>query len=206
MDDSVKELTMSALQTDYPPSSHVLAVQETDKSIDVPVLSCVVTAQLRPYDRQAVLDLFARSSPQTRRDRFHHALSIFPQRYLEEILSGQQLALVARDSCHPHSYGMVIGLTSAALISADTVEVAVWVADAWQHHGVGTLLLREILTVLAAQGYRQAVGYLEPSNAAARRLIERVCPDATARLDDDILVVLMTLPGTSPNGGGSNAR
>jgi hypothetical protein len=40
--------------------------------------TCVISSRIGTADRQAVLDLFTRSSPDTRRDRFHGALSVFP--------------------------------------------------------------------------------------------------------------------------------
>jgi len=64
--------------------------------------TCLILSQLGPGDRQALLDLFDRSSPQSRRDRFQETLSVFPQPYLDDILAGRQLAVVARDTCDPH--------------------------------------------------------------------------------------------------------
>jgi len=178
---------------DYPPTKHILPTPRDSGAAAGPTLSCVISTQLHERDRQALLDLFTRSSLQTRRDRFHHALSVFPERYLEEILRGEQLSLVARDNCHPESYGMVIGLASAGRMTEDAAEVAVWVDDAWQRRGVGGQLFRDILTLLREQGYREAVGFVEPSNLAARGLIQRVCPGATSEYDDDIIQVRMPL-------------
>jgi GNAT superfamily N-acetyltransferase len=144
---------MRSTPVDYPATRHVRAASRDSDSTAVPVLSCVISTQLHAHDRQALLDLFARSSAQTRHDRFHHALSVFPQRYLAEILHGEQLALVARDSCHPDRCGVVIGLASAAPMTEEVAEVAVWVDDAWHRRGVGGLLLREILAVLPQQGF-----------------------------------------------------
>ncbi len=158
----------------------------------LPTLSCLVSAEVHASDRAALLDLFARSSARTRRDRFHHALSVFPQRYLDEILGGRQLALVARDACHPASDGLVVGLVSAAVTAGTTAEVAVWVDDSWQRRGVGTLLLQGILGLLADCGIKTAVGIVEPSNLAVRKMIEHVAPDATMRLDGGALV--MSIP------------
>jgi GNAT superfamily N-acetyltransferase len=157
-----------------------------------PDVACTVSAQVLPGDRQSLLNLFARSSARTRSSRFHHALSVFPERYLEEILSGRQLALVARDICHHETDGDVIGLSSAARISDSSAEVAVWVDDAWQRHGVGRLLLEKTLTRLAVQGYREAVGFIQPSNLAALRLVER-CADAVVRPEGDVLRVSVPL-------------
>jgi GNAT superfamily N-acetyltransferase len=141
-----------------------------------------------------VLDLFARSSPDTRRSRFHHALSVFPQRYLDEILIGRQLALVARDTCQEENHGKVFGLASAAPVAPGTAEFAVWVDDAWQGHGVGTLLVRGILQLLAEHGASTAIGIMKPGNLAIRRLVNRVAPDATTRFEDGMIVVSVPLP------------
>jgi GNAT superfamily N-acetyltransferase len=161
----------------------------------VHTLTCLVSAEVHASDRAALLDLFARSSAHTRRARFHHALSVFPQRYLDEILSGRQLALVARDVCHPASDGLVVGLASAAVTAKATAEVAVWVDDLWQRRGVGTLLMQGILGMLADRQINTAVGIVEPGNLAVRRMIERVAPDATMRVEDDVLVVTIPVSG-----------
>jgi GNAT superfamily N-acetyltransferase len=155
--------------------------------------TCVISSAIGPEDRQALLDLFARSSPETRRDRFHHALSVFPQLYLDEIVSGEQLAVAARDTCHEESYGKVFGLASAAPVAAGTAEFAVWVEDDWQGRGVGSLLTRAILRLLAERGIGTAVGITEPGNLAVRRLIKRIAPDATTRSEGGMIVVSIPL-------------
>jgi len=155
---------MAEPQPAYTPTSHVLVQTDADRAATPPQqLTCVISADLRPGDRQALLELFDRSSPDTRRERFHGSLSVFPQRYLDDILTGAhgQLALVARDTCHRQNYGKVFGLASAAPVGPGTAEFAVWVDDAWQGHGVGTLLVRAILNLLAQQGMSTAVGIME---------------------------------------------
>jgi GNAT superfamily N-acetyltransferase len=155
--------------------------------------TCIISTEIGPEDQQALLDLFARSSPETRRDRFHHALSVFPQLYLDEIVSGKQLAVAARDTCHEESYGKVFGLASAAPIAAGIAEFAVWVEDAWQGRGVGALLTRAILRLLAQQHISAAIGIMEPDNLAIRRLVNRIVPDATTRSEDGMLIVSVPL-------------
>jgi hypothetical protein len=67
-------------------------VQSSQATAAPSARSCVISCEVGPADRQALLELFTRSSPDTRRSRFHSALSVFPQRYLDEILAGRQLA------------------------------------------------------------------------------------------------------------------
>jgi GNAT superfamily N-acetyltransferase len=160
--------------------------------------TCIISSEVEPADRQALLDLFARSSPETRRDRFHHALSVFPQLYLDEILSGRQLAVVARDACHEESYGKVFGLASAAPITDGAAEFAVWVEDAWQGREVGSLLTRAILALLAEHGMSTAIGIMEPDNLAIRRLVRRIAPHATTRSEDGMIVVSVPLKDLDP--------
>jgi GNAT superfamily N-acetyltransferase len=155
--------------------------------------TCIISSEIGPEDKQALLDLFARSSPQTRRDRFHHALSVFPQLYLDEIVSGKQLAVAARDICHEESYGKVFGLASAAPVAAGISEFAVWIEDAWQGRGVGALLTRAILRLLAQQHISTAVGIMEPDNLAIRRLVNRIAPGAMTRSEDGMIIVTVPL-------------
>src|SRR5512135_3134545 len=187
---------MTRPQLLHPPTSHTLTQTEADRAATPPVqLTCVVSDALTPQDRPALLELFERSSPESRRNRFHHALSVFPRRYLDEILTGArgQLALVARDTCHPEAQGQVFGLASAAPIGPGSAEFAVWVDDAWQGRGVGGLLVRALLDLLARQGTHTAVAIMEPGNTAIRRLLRRVAPHATSRLEDGMIVLSVPL-------------
>jgi GNAT superfamily N-acetyltransferase len=154
---------------------------------------CIISSEIGAEDQQALLGLFARSSPETRRDRFHHALSVFPQLYLDEIVSGKQLAVAARDTCHEESYGKVFGLASAATVAAGVAEFAVWVEDAWQGRGVGTLLTRAILRLLARQHISTAIGIMEPDNLAIRRLVNRIAPGTTTRSEDGMIIATVPL-------------
>jgi GNAT superfamily N-acetyltransferase len=160
-------------------------------------LTCVLSTEVSSNDREALLHLFAHSSARTRRERFHHALSVFPQAYLDEILDGRQLALAARDACDPEREGRVVGLASAAPMDHGAAEVAVWVADEWQRHGVGTLLLQGILDMLAKRGITTAVGIVEPANVGVRRMIERTIPNASTRYEGGELVISMPVPQRS---------
>jgi acetyltransferase len=144
-------------------------------------------------DRQAVLDLFFRSSPQTRYARFHHAVAAMPRHYLDEILNRKQFALAARESRGAVESSRIVGLASAAHLTDEVAEVAVWVDDSWQRLGVGTVLTHRLLQALADAEYRTAIGFIEPENLAVRKLIEKVAPGHSIRFTDGLVAVYIPL-------------
>lgn len=77
--------------------------------------------------------------------------------------------------------------------AARTAEFAVWVEDAWQGCGVGSLLTRAILRLLVRHGVSTAIGIMEPGNLAVRRLVNRIAPHATTRSEDGMIVVSIPL-------------
>jgi hypothetical protein len=83
---------------------------------------CIISSEIETTDMRVMIDLFTRSTRDTRRDRFRHALSVFSQRYLEEILSGSRLAVAARGTCHEEGREKVFGLASAAPIRFGIAE------------------------------------------------------------------------------------
>jgi hypothetical protein len=157
-----------------------------------PAKPCVISGEVGPAKRQAVLDLFARGSPDTGR-RFHHALSVFPRRYLDEILTGRHLALVACDTCQEENHEKVFGLAPAAPAAPGTAEFAVWGDGAWQGYRVGALLVQGIFQMLAEYGVNTAIGIIEPGNLAIRRLVDQAAPGAGARFEDGMIVVSVPL-------------
>jgi RimJ/RimL family protein N-acetyltransferase len=108
-----------------------------------------------------------------------------PQPYVRDTLGHQRLALTARDKCA----GTIVGRASAAILTADICEVAVWVDDSWQRQGVGTTLARAVLRDLANRGVRKATSFIELGNLAVVGLIDKVAPDHTIRLADGLTVV-----------------
>ena len=103
-------------------------------------------------DRPALERMLARCTGQTRYRRFHGPVSVFPERYLTEALSGSPLhfALVAsaeRD-------GTVVALASCRAVDEGVAELGILVEDEWQRRGVGSDLLREIVAYAARTGLR----------------------------------------------------
>lgn len=112
-------------------------------------------------DRPALERMLARCTGQTRYRRFHGPVTVFPERYLTEALSGSPLhfALVAAavDDTVPDGVAedsTVVALASCRAVDEGVAELGILVEDEWQRHGVGGHLLAEIVAYAHRTGLR----------------------------------------------------
>ncbi|WP_327068613.1 bifunctional acetate--CoA ligase family protein/GNAT family N-acetyltransferase [Kitasatospora sp. NBC_01302] len=132
---------------------------------------------LRPADREAAYDLHAvRMSEKSRRQRFFAASRLAPK-------------LAADRLCAPRPGFMALGAwVDRELVGAadyeivrerpDAAEIALAVADRWQHHGVATLLLEHLLHAAREQGVRT----IEADTLAGNRAVHQVFTDLGLRV------------------------
>ena len=139
-------------------------------AVDVPPTSVAAgTCSVRRAaagDRPALERMLARCTGQTRYRRFHGPVTVFPERYLTEALSGSPLhfALVASvvddavvddavvDGAADDS--PVIALASCRAVDEGVAELGILVEDEWQRRGVGGYLLAEIVAYAERTGLR----------------------------------------------------
>lgn len=107
-------------------------------------------------DRPALERMLARCTGQTRYRRFHGPVTVFPERYLTEALSGSPLhfALVACLDEDAAGDGTVVALASCRAVDEGVAELGILVEDEWQRRGVGGYLLGEIVAYAARTGLR----------------------------------------------------
>ena len=126
-----------------------------------------------PDDRREIADAFARLSPESRYRRFFHAMDMLDERtlhYLTEIDHHDHEAIAAFDTIDGHG----VGIARYVLQRSDprSAEIAVVVADDWQHRGVGTLLLERIVARARAEGVRRLEALVLGSNSVMINLLE----------------------------------
>ena len=108
-------------------------------------------------DRPALERMLARCTGQTRYRRFHGPVTVFPERYLTEALSGSPLhfALVAHaEGDSAEEDGAVVALASCRAVDEGVAELGILVEDEWQRRGVGGYLLAEIVAYAERTGLR----------------------------------------------------
>jgi GNAT superfamily N-acetyltransferase len=121
-------------------------------------------------DREALGRMFDRCTPSTRYRRFHGPVKAIPERYLADALSGGAFhyALVAWHDGTPFtegapvagadaagaSPGVAVALASCRIVEEGAAELGLLIEDAWQRTGLGTRLLRDLVTHASRAGVR----------------------------------------------------
>ena len=133
---------------------------------------------LRVADRPALAAAFGRLSERTRCERFLGPKPRLSAAYLTEIDHRRHEAIVAVDP----SDGALVGVARYATPPgvADSADMAVVVADAWQGQGIGTLLSRRLL----ARAGENGIGHLTATAFEEQRPRPRAAP--AARIPHDV--------------------
>ena len=145
-----------------------------------------VTIRLaRPEDTNGVADMHARSSEQTRYQRYFAPANEWREDQLRRIAGGHRGAtLVAQDA-----YGHIVGLGNVFPDrpgETESAEIAVIVEDAWQGRGLGTRLLQHLVELARRQGFAEVVALVLSSNAGMIRLLERLDLEWTRSTNPDM--------------------
>lgn len=129
---------------------------------------------IAPSDKQALSDAFDKLSDTSRRSRFFTAknrLSDEDLRFFTEVDGQCHYALVAVDESGAAPEGVGV----ARFVCTDDpqiVEIAIVVADAWQHRGVGKRLMRAIVEAAAERDVRHIKAITHAENSRLRKLME----------------------------------
>jgi GNAT superfamily N-acetyltransferase len=135
--------------------------------------SRVRIARITPRDAPLIADGFKRLSAETRRLRFlasKPSLSSSELKYLTEVDGHRHEALGAVDP----ATGQGIAVARFVRDNADDsrAEVAVTVADEWQHRGLGTLLLDRLADRAREEGITHFTALVAGDNPAVGPLLE----------------------------------
>ncbi len=136
-----------------------------------------INYKIRPInkdDKEGLIRLFNQLSPESRRLRFAHAITKLPDTYLEDVLhleNTDEMALVAiktSKNCQPE----IIGIARyAPTEERGCCEFSLTVADTYTSHGIGTRLMKELITTAKSQGVQKLVGYVLSENTRMMKLI-----------------------------------
>jgi RimJ/RimL family protein N-acetyltransferase len=126
---------------------------------------------LRPIEEQdldALISFHEHLSPESVHNRFfgfHPHLSLAESRAFVTVDGRQRMAFVLVD------HGIVVAVGRyEGLVDRESAEVAFVVADEFQRHGLGTVLLRVLAEHARAEGFHRFVAQILSGNTAMREM------------------------------------
>lgn len=149
---------------------------------------------IAPSDKTALTEGFAQLSAQSRRRRFHTAktaLSEADLRFLTECDGHTHFAIVA--TCEDALTGKSVGVGVARYVrmpdNPAIAELAITVVDAWQHRGIGELLLRHIVAAATEHQVERFAAVILADNEGIKHLIGSYSGDAKFRREHGVLIL-----------------
>ena len=141
----------------------------------------LLVSRITPADAPLLADAFSRLSEESRRLRFlgpKAKLTEAELRYLTEVDGRRHEAIAAVD---PRTgRGVAIGRFIRDPTGSSRAEVAITVADEWQHRGLGKLMLERLADRARRQGISSFTALVATDNTNMHKLLERI--EAPARL------------------------
>ena len=147
---------------------------------------------MTPADRPALADFPDRVSAGSAIFRFHGSVAVLTDQTLNlllDLVDGQREAITAIDDR---------GIAGVARFARDdlgpaTAEVAILVADEWQHRGLARQLLRPLAERARSAGIERFRAEIQAGNTVARRFFLGLTPTARERYRNGDVVVLINV-------------
>jgi GNAT superfamily N-acetyltransferase len=129
-------------------------------------------------DRRLITEATSYTSPETYYRRFHGVKSSFNAgelTYLCDVDGREHVALIATDASQ-HNRLAAVG--RYVQLGDGDAELAITVHDPYQRQGLGRRMMTELVEHARSNGVRRLIAKIQPDNAAMRRLLFAVCPNA----------------------------
>jgi RimJ/RimL family protein N-acetyltransferase len=134
--------------------------------------SRVMVRSIRPEDAAAQSAFIDGLSAESKRLLFLGAIAHLRERELRRLCSPDYIHDMAYVAIAPGADGDQIGVCryASAQPTCEEAEISVAVADAWQHKGLATLLLRRLINHAKAHGIKRLYSMDAATNERMRRL------------------------------------
>jgi GNAT superfamily N-acetyltransferase len=144
---------------------------------------------VRPSDRAMLAAGFERLSPESRYARFMTHKPRLSERELTYLTEVDGVDHFAMGAIRKHVMSTDEGVGSARFVRladlSDVAEPAVTVADDYQGHGLGTILLQRLIEAAWERDIRWFRSELLAENTASRRMMESLSPEVRFRAGGD---------------------
>jgi acetyl coenzyme A synthetase (ADP forming)-like protein len=163
-------------------------------------------AKVRPIaesDAERLVRFHARLSGETTYMRF---FSAHPRLSPKEVQHFTVVDHVEREALVAVVGDDIVGVGRYDRVSAEEAEVAFVVDDAWQHRGVGTLLMEHLATVGRTRGIRRFLADTLTVNARMLGVFRQSGLTASRQLDGSVIHLDMSLDATETEANAIEAR
>ena len=155
-----------------------------------------------PDDRDALAGFFEGLSPESRHARFHGAAAVVAPSVAAYFCGpdhDHREGLVA-ESVDAAGRSEIIGHVCIEPVAPGVAEMAIAVADSWQHRGVGRALLAAAIEWARATGFETLSASMLCGNAAILGLVRSTgCPIVYAPAADGTVDVLIRIGDALPS-------
>ena len=148
---------------------------------------------LRQDDKDGLVGLFGRLSPETIYQRFLGPRKCWTKKdleYLTDLDGRRRVALVATLAREGNE--RIVGLAGYMVAPGDPIgrpELAIIVEDAQQGRGIGTLLLQHLLEIASAQGVAELEAHILAENDRLVGPLIHLGPEVTGIIEDGMTFV-----------------
>lgn len=170
-----------------------------------------VAVKVRPIqndDVQRLREFHLGLSPETNFLRFAHLLGEFPDDLIIRLScvdGDQRMAFVATDSVDDKSHEQIIGVARYDRIRLQVAEIAAVVADRWQGHSLGLILLYHLAMYARRRGFTTLISTMSRWNShAIRALMHCGLRYTLKQLDEDTLLASVDITQLDCFGGVDN--
>lgn len=146
----------------------------SDAAIELDGGPNIAIRRLEPFDRVGVAALFDRLSPESRHRRFLTPKPALSQRELTYLTVVDHRWREGLAGVAPSGAIVAVGHYGAESGRPGVADVAVVVADEWQHRGVGTALGRALIARARANGFCGLTASTMWENRPARTVLRRL--------------------------------
>jgi GNAT superfamily N-acetyltransferase len=157
---------------------------------------------LRPDDREGMRKAVERMSEESVMLRFFAPRREFSDKEVSSFIDidfERHVALVATLTVDGRP--LIVGGSRYIVTEPGVGEIAFAIDDAWQHHGLGSLLLKHLVIIARDRGLKQFVADVLPENTAMLGMLRKSGLDVSTTYDYGVMRVTapLTVPSSQPS-------
>lgn len=173
----------------------------TTTGLPRPLPGAYLVRAIAPGDEVALAAFYAELSADSREARFHGAASIGGRSaHAFCVAEDEGRHGVVAEALDRDGRWVIVGHLCLEPLGDGTAELAIAVADAWQHHGIGRALLREALAWARRHDLRALLASVRWSNGPMLRMLRDTGRPVTyAGEDGGVVDVVLGLAGPLPH-------